>query len=83
MRNQAIHSYLLDYDGSTVHILYEPGQGRWYGEAVGRTQALPTWDAQGKFAIREQFWAKTKRVNGETVPVEPYLVTRTVHLRTL
>src|SRR5476651_197721 len=44
-------SYLLDFDGRKVHVLYGVGN-----EAPsGRVRAFPTWDDKGQFAIREQY----------------------------
>ena len=83
MIDQRIVSYLLDYDGKNVHVLYEPGEGRWYGGGVGRVQAVPTWDEYGGFGIREKFSVKEKKLNGHLVFLEnPYTLTRTVHIKT-
>lgn len=82
MTAQSITSYLLDYDGKKVHILYEPGQGRWYGGGQGRVFAFPVFDAKGNTAIRESFYVKEKAVKGRRVFVgHPYRIIRVVPIK--
>jgi hypothetical protein len=48
----AVSSFLLDFDGKRIHVLYssetEPESGR--------IRSFPTWDDTGRFAIREMYW---------------------------
>lgn len=82
MTAQSITSYMLDYDGKVVHVLYEPGQGRWYGGGEGRVFAFPVFDAMGNVAIRESFYVKERMVKGRNVPIkQPYRIIRTVPIK--
>ncbi len=69
----AVRSYLLDYDGHQVHVLYR--------RTVGRVRAFPTWDDKGRFGIREQEWHIDKSVNGKVMPVTPYTSERTILIK--